>query len=192
MLNIHSINLNIKSIYIYKRKRNSDDSNNQYYVIRKEKTILNEAVESEFLEIVQFLIKQKLFDIKEKLIKNKEYYDCTSTTRKYYDEKNEKSLLYLAIIKGYLGIVQLLVDIIGVNEKSISTIKEGGGCYAYQRFERIVEKSSLYYAIKNQNIKIIQWLLKHTNIDIYFGMNVIHFLYYQKKQEIFFYAFIIG
>ena len=89
LINIHSINLNIKSIYIYKRKRDSDDSYNQYYVIRKEKTILNEAVESGFLEIVQFLLKQKLFNIKEKLIENKECQDCTSIACTYYDKKTK-------------------------------------------------------------------------------------------------------
>lgn len=51
-------------------------------------------------------------------------------------------------------------------------------------FEKTIEKSSLYYAIKNEHVKLIQWLLKHTHIDINFGIKIIPFLVNHPTMKI--------
>lgn len=44
---------------------------------------------------------------------------------------------------------------IDINMKTKSDIKEGGGCISYYEFSKINEKSSLFYAIENGNINVI-------------------------------------
>lgn len=54
--------------------------------------------------------------------------------------------------------------------KSKSEIHKSGGCICYCRSLNTRELSSLFYAIKNGNINVIEFLLTQPNIDINFGL----------------------
>ena len=107
LLNIKKIDVNIKSTKMYKKKYQTFD--NYYLPIKEERTVLHEAVESGYSEVVQLLLKHKTFDVNSALIKTTMYEDVFSTANTRFLKKNEKILLHLAIEKGYIEIIKLLL-----------------------------------------------------------------------------------
>ena len=170
LLNMKKIDVNIKSTKLYKKKYQTFDD--YYFPIKEERTVLHEAVESGYSEVVQLLLKNKTFDVNSALIKTTMYEDVFSTANTCYLKKNEKILLHLAIEKGYIEIIKLLLSnpTIDINMKSKSEIRKSGGCICYCRSLKTRELSSLFYAIENGNINVIEFLLTQPNIDVNFGL----------------------
>ena len=169
LLNIKKIDVNIKSTKLYKKKYQTFD--NYYLPIKEERTVLHEAVESGYSEVVQLLLNNKTFDVNSALIKTM-YENVLSTANICYLKKKEKILLHLAIEKGYIEIIKLLLSnpTIDINMKSKSEIRKSGGCICYCRSLKTRELSSLFYAIENGNINVIEFLLTQPNIDVNFGL----------------------
>ena len=57
-----------------------------------------------------------------------------------------------------------------INLRTTSKIKELGDCFVFESKSESLEKSSLYYAVKYNNIELIQLLIIQPNIDINFGI----------------------
>lgn len=167
MLTLPNIDLKIKSTKSYKEARYDE-----YYVINEEKEILHEALESRYLEVIQFLLKNKSLNINCTLSTRKVYCDYFSTASDYYEENCEKTLLHLALEKGYLDIIEFLLlnPNILINQYSTTSIEKAGGCETYEETTNSIVKSSLYYAIENGKIEPIKLLLKKFCIDVNFGI----------------------
>ena len=71
-----------------------------------------------------------------------------------------------------MNIIKLLLhnSKVDINLRTISKIKEVGDCLVLESKSESIEKSSLYYAIKYNNLELIQLLIIQPNIDINFGI----------------------
>ena len=69
-----------------------------------------------------------------------------------------------------MNIIKLLLhnSKVDINLRTISKIKEVGDCLVLESKSESIEKSSLYYAIKYNNLELIQLLIIQPNIDINF------------------------
>ena len=172
LLKMPKINVDIESTLQYDEPMEKSFSFLDYYQISENKSILHEAVESGFAGVVQFILKNIKFDINCKCSKNRNYEDHFTTAHMKYDEIYEKTLLHLAIERGFIEIIKLLLSNpnININLNSTSRIFEAGGCVCYTTSLTTITKSSLYFAIKNGRIKLIQLLLAQPQIDVEHGI----------------------
>ena len=157
LLKLPRINTNSVSIKNYK-----EGSDHLYFKVTDKKTILLEAVESGYVDVVQFLLKNTNLDVNCKFIQKKHFQNIM-----YYEYFYERMLLHQAIKRGNIGIVKLLLSNpnIDVNLESSRKKENSGGCVCCNKSERLMKKSSLYFAIKKGNIKVVQLLLEHPNIS---------------------------
>ena len=172
LLKLPGINTNSVSIKNYKLNPNANYSYDFYFKVKDEKTILFEAVESGYFDVVQFLLKNINLDVNCKLLNKKVHHDYFSTACMHYEFTYEKLLLHQAIKKGNTSIIKLLLSNpnIDINLESSEKILEAGGCIMYEKKETVIKKSSLYYAIKIGNIKLLQVLFEKPNIDVNLGI----------------------
>ncbi|KAK8897711.1 hypothetical protein M9Y10_015676 [Tritrichomonas musculus] len=172
LISKNEIDVNAKSTRSYKKPKKSYGDMNLYYLKTEEKTVLHEAIESEYIEVVQYLLNNQKVDINCKHIERKTYQDYLTTGSFFYDKKCEKELLHFAIKKGHIGIIELLLSNpkIDINSISTSWISEGGGCITSFYSSTILERSSLYFAIKKEDIKVIQLFLSQPKIDVNSGI----------------------
>ena len=153
LLSLPQINMNIKSTIKTKERKRSFS---RFNVITTKKTILHEAIESGYIEIIQFLQQNNLCDFNDKLIYKRKFKYHGSTANPFYKEKQEKTALHFAIEKGFDKIVKLMISNpeVDINMKSTLESEEGEGCVKYTISLFSSERYSLYYAIINGNIKI--------------------------------------
>ena len=174
------IDLKIKSTKIYKEIQTSMDDFYEYILITEEKALLHEAIENGNIEVVQLLLKNKLVNVNDNVLIKKIYIDYCSTANTHYEENYEKTMFHLAIEKGTYEIVKLLLSNskIDIKKKSISKIKEEGGCICYTSSFKIIKRSSLFFAINNRNMTLNQLLLSNRHISINSGMKMLN----EKKK----------
>ncbi|KAK8838677.1 hypothetical protein M9Y10_032714 [Tritrichomonas musculus] len=173
LIGFPSLNVSIKSIKKYQEPKFLFTMLDEYNEITEEKTILHEAVESGYAEVVQFLLANIESDVNCAFVKETVYNE-KSTAHYHYYQKINKILLHFAIEKGNIEIVKLLLSNpnINVNLESTSTNHNSGGCISYSSSTEIEDKFSLYFAIKNGNIKMIQLLLDQPQIDVNLGIKI--------------------
>ena len=172
LLSMPKINVNIKLTKCYKEFKETFFKCDQYYVITEEMTILHEAVDCGNVEIVQYILKNKYVDVNCTVLKKKIYFDyCTSASMKY-ESITEKTLFHLAIEKGNIEIVQLLLSNpnVDIKMKSISKIEESGGCLSYFSSSKTKEEPSLPFAINSGNIAMIHFLLEQPKVNLNEGV----------------------
>lgn len=135
LLKFPGINTNSVSIKNYKLNPNGNDSSDFYFKVKDEKTILFEAVESGYFDVVQFLLKNINLDVNCKLLNKKVHHDYFSTASMHYELTYEKLLLHQAIKKGNTRIIKLLLSNpnIDINLESSEKILEAGGCIMYEK-----------------------------------------------------------
>ena len=185
LLKMPKINVDIKTTLKCREPKGKCFFLLYYYDTSEDKALLHEAVESGFAEVVQFILKNITFDINCKCSITRNYEDFYSTARMHYHENLEKTLFHLAIERGYIEIIKLLLSNpnININLNSTSNIFQSGGCVCYLESSTALKKSSLYFAIKNGRIKLIQLLLEQPQIDIGHGITMHPLLYDSDKTE---------
>ncbi|KAK8846488.1 hypothetical protein M9Y10_020511 [Tritrichomonas musculus] len=174
LFTIPRIDINSRSTKISKELKY--ESCNDYYIIKEKMSLLNEAIESGYTDVVQILLNDKSFDVNNRLLMKKQFENCFSTAHPIYIERREETSLQQAIKRENINIVKLLLSnpIINVNLKSSSVIHESGGCYVFVSTDKYIEKSSLFFAINSENnknkLELIKLLLSISNIDVNFGI----------------------
>ena len=143
-----------------------------------DKTALYIAIEKKYCEIVRLLLGNENIDVNEKsLIKSCEIFG--NHKRIMEEEKStELTPLYLAVENENCDIVQILIGHknIDVNLKSVSTCTNYVSIYKnvdeeqnedeFKKIEKSKEETSIHNAVSKGNMKIIQVLLNHKDIDI--------------------------
>lgn len=141
-----------------------------------EKTPLYLAIEKQNIELVDLLLKNKSIDINiinrfdcatEVEIKKREFVNWHTDYLNITKESYEKTALFLAVEKGNIEIVKLLlskdeIDVSIINKKELFQIN-----MKPKKWENnlIYEKDVLFWAIENDNFEIIKLLLKNSKIN---------------------------
>ena len=120
----------------------------------EKKTSLITAIEKGNQEIVEILLKQNNVNVKLKFTSN--YSILMNNNSPYMSGEVNKSILFIAVEKGYSNIVQILINRNDVNVNEESFIVE---CYETTKL------TPLHIAIENEDIEIIKILLKAKDID---------------------------
>lgn len=142
--------------------------NNEY-----RKSLLDFATELGYSEIMQFLISKKGININQKSFDvNIRSGGCECCTIKA--KRTERTPLHIAIQKGNINIVKFCLEQpkIDVNtpyvvfDIDVWTLSKFNSYFNAKSGKIIVNMSTLYLAVSNNNIDIIRLLLNHSNIDI--------------------------
>ena len=123
-------------------------------------TPLQLAIEKENKEIIQILLDTK------KIIINDNGFKTSSSNRGRFINKTSEAALLMAVEKNNFDITQMLLSYDGINVNSSAIYNQRDNVNII-----LFEKTPLYIAIENENIKIIELLLNNykinKNIELY-------------------------
>ena len=134
-------------------------------------TPLQLAVEKENKEIIQILLETKKIDI------NENGYKRSYANRGLLINKSTKSALNMAIEKNNFDITQMLLSYDGIDVNSFAIY--------FKRDNNILllyEKTPLFIAIENENIKIIELLLENNKIKKNIELNITKHIFGDKNH----------
>ena len=146
------------------------------------KTALHIAIENENIELIQLLLNTNNIDVNIKTYESfdlQRWVDYTNFCRDAvsYDKyfiSTEKTALYIATEKNNLEIVKLLINHKDIQVNELSFVRKSLieldtnfiGDVDGDKRDITTGKTALEIAVKNENIEIVQHLLKNNDIDI--------------------------
>ena len=137
-----------------------------------ETAVLQLAIENANIDIIQLLLSHESIDVN---LKSKDIYESKSEAKeKDFSSSssniNEKPPLFLAVERNRNDIVKLLIEQSNIDINSIF-LQNNASSSSSPTFKTVsssykVEMTSIYLAVKNENVEIIKTLLSHPDIDV--------------------------
>ena len=144
----------------------------EYETIEEKRSLLHDAIESGYVDVVKILSSLIKVNFNDLLIKSGKFIDYHSTAHMRDFDEDHKTSLLLAVELGYSEIFQfLLSQNADIDQKSISVNTSAGGCQFYMETAKRIEKTTLYAAIEKGNLNIVKICLEQPKIDINIPFN---------------------